>query len=339
MMFTDGKQPVLIIGGSGIVGTHAVKILRRLQPDLPITIGGRNLAKARDVAKELDNVQAMHVDLGQQSLGLPHGARFSAIAVFVKDGSLHALRYAQASGIPYLNLSSSSFEIAPEVAFFAARPAAAPVMMASHWLAGTAVLPALLFAQEFDTLDSIEIAAVLDEQDMGGPAAYADYERIMAATKGMQILKNGQWIWVTGEDASRTITSIDGRKLPAQAYSPLDIVSLAATTTASSIRLDLVVGESSARRNGEHFSTEIIITLAGKRKDGTHERIRHEIVHPGGQAPLTGLGVAVALERLLGLHGGAPVPPGLYFPNSVIEPAYMLQQMQEFGVRYRRVSA
>eukprot|EP01035_Chromulina_nebulosa_P012254 gene12254-16342_t len=38
--------PVLIIGGSGIVGAQAARALRRLHPALPIAIGGRDMAKA-----------------------------------------------------------------------------------------------------------------------------------------------------------------------------------------------------------------------------------------------------------------------------------------------------
>ena len=32
-------KPVLFIGGSGLVGSRAVRTLRQLQPDLPIAIG------------------------------------------------------------------------------------------------------------------------------------------------------------------------------------------------------------------------------------------------------------------------------------------------------------
>lgn len=50
-MTTIAKKPVLIIGGSGIVGSQAARTLRRLHPDLPIAIGGRDLAKAETVAR------------------------------------------------------------------------------------------------------------------------------------------------------------------------------------------------------------------------------------------------------------------------------------------------
>ena len=44
-------HPVLIVGGSGIVGSQAAQTLRRLHPDLPIAIGGRNLERAKKTAR------------------------------------------------------------------------------------------------------------------------------------------------------------------------------------------------------------------------------------------------------------------------------------------------
>lgn len=336
-MSASTKHPVLIIGGSGIVGSQAAKILRKLHPALPITIGGRDLNKADAVASEIGSADAARIELGRPDLGLSPEDSYSAIAMFLKDDTLNSMKYAQAHEVPYLSVSSAAFEIAPEVARYIHRPQSIPFLMASQWLAGTATLPALHFASEFRSIEAIEIAALLDEQDMGGPAAYADYERITKAAPSSLILKDGNWFWATGADAAGSFKSVDGTEMQAQAYSPLDIVSLAAATDARSIRLDLAVGETASRRHGQPFSTEIIITISGQRKDGNTARVRYEIVHPSGQAPMTALGVAIGIERLLGLAGGKPVAPGLYLPNVLIDPAYMVQRLKEFGARVRRV--
>jgi hypothetical protein len=44
------------------------------------------------------------------------------------------------------------------------------------------------------------------------------------------------------------------------------------------------------------------------------------------------------VERLLGLAGGDKVEPGLYFPESLIEPAYALRRHREFGMDVRRTA-
>jgi hypothetical protein len=328
-------DPVLIIGGSGIVGSQAARALRRLHPDLPIAIGGRDLAKAQAVAAETGGAAGVRVDLNRPDLGQPDGAAHSAVAMFLKDDTLNSMRYAQDRGLPYVGISSGTFEIGPEVALFVHRPTSAPILMASQWLAGAATLPTLHLAGAYETIEVIRISALLDEEDMGGPAAYADYERITGGAPAALRLQDGRFAWVAGDEAASRLRSVDGTEVAAQAYSPLDIVSLAAATDARSIRFDLAVAESASRRRGEPFSTEIAIEIEGRRRDGGTRRIRQEIVHPAGQAPLTALGVALGLERLLGLAGGPPVAPGLYLPEVLmIDPAYFVRRMAEFGARF-----
>ncbi|WP_164008665.1 NAD(P)-dependent oxidoreductase [Pyxidicoccus trucidator] len=336
-MSAHTQKPVLIIGGAGLVGSQTARTLRRLQPGLPLTLGGRDLARAGAVARELGGADAVRVDLERPDLGLPDGRAFSAVAMFVKDDTLHSVKYAQAKGVPHVGISTAMFELAPEVALFIHQPARAPILLASQWLAGAATLSVLHFAKEFRALESIDISAVLDEEDLGGPAAYADFERQTQAAPNAQILEDGKWRWVHGEAAARTFKSVDGTEVRGQAYSLLDGMSLAAATGARSIRFDLSLGQSSSRRRGEPFSTEIILELTGELRDGTKGRVRHELVHPSGQAPVTAVGVAVALERLLGLSGGAPVAPGLYLPEVLVEPAYLVRRLEEFGTRFRRV--
>jgi hypothetical protein len=336
-MSATRKDPVLIVGGSGFVGSQAARALRRLEQDLPIAIGGRNLERAGAVAKEIGNASAVKVDLDRPDLGLPGGQSFSAVAMFVKDDSLTSMKYALASGLPYLGISSGLFEIAPEVALYVRRPASAPILMASHWLAGMATLPVLYFARELRSITSIAIGAVLDEEDMGGPAAYADFERMTSSSPNGLILENGKWRWVGGEGAARSFVTVDGAAVRGQAFAVLDVVSLAAATDARSVRFDVAVGKTASRRRGEPFSTEIVIEIEGEREGGTIGRVRHEIVHPQGQAPMTALGVALAIQRLLGLAGGPPVGPGLYSPDVLLEPETVVQQLQKIGTQIRRV--
>jgi saccharopine dehydrogenase-like NADP-dependent oxidoreductase len=328
------QESVLIIGGSGIVGSLTAKTLRKLHPEQPITIGGRDMAKANAVARELGNADAIRIDLERADLGLPAERTFSAIVMFVKDATLNALRYAQEKRTAYVDISTVGFELAPEIALFARKPKAAPIVLGSQWLAGASLLPALHFAKAYSKLESIAIGAVLDEQDMGGPAAFADYERITKVVAGSQIMKGGKWVWVDGEAAARTFENVDGTEVQATAYSVLDNLSLAATTSARDIRFDVVVGTSAARKRGEHFSTEYVIELEGIKTDGTRGRSRHEFVHPEGQAPVTALGTAVIVERVLGLEGEA-VPAGLHMPDTFIDPTHMIDRLTAFGAQFR----
>ncbi|WP_363799513.1 hypothetical protein ABU614_04855 [Lysobacter firmicutimachus] len=329
--------PVLIAGGSGIVGRHVARALRRLHPALPLAIGGRDPDKAAAAATELGQAVPVRIDLDRADLGLDPAGRYSAVVTMLKDEGLNTLKYALRQGLPYLSTSNGSFEMAPEVALHLRHPQRAPILLASHWLAGAATLPALHYAREFDRVERIEISALLDELDMGGPAAAADYERLTSAAAA-QILERGRWRWVRGRDAERDIVSVDGTVLPASAYSPMDVVSLAAATDAHSVRLDLALAETASRRRGEAYSTEIAIDLHGRDRHGAPLHRRHELVHPQGQAPLTGLGIALGVERLLGLAGGAAPAPGLYTPDLLLDPAQWLRRYREFGGHEREVA-
>src|SRR5687768_11243064 len=145
--------PILLIGGSGIVGRRTARLLRDANPDAKLLIGGRNLARAQQVAAEIGSAEGVAVDLDADDLGLgesrPGERPLAAVVIFLKDARLAALRFAQARGAPHIGISSGTFEIGPEVSAFIHKPGAAPVVLGSEWLAGAAVLATLHLARKF----------------------------------------------------------------------------------------------------------------------------------------------------------------------------------------------
>src|SRR5688572_5850954 len=86
VMTNSSKPPVLLIGGSGIVGVHAARALRKLAPGLPIAIAGRDATKAAAVAGDIGGpTTSLAVDVKRDDLALPAGSAFSAVLVLVKD--------------------------------------------------------------------------------------------------------------------------------------------------------------------------------------------------------------------------------------------------------------
>ncbi|WP_224249362.1 NAD-dependent epimerase/dehydratase family protein [Hyalangium gracile] len=336
-MSTNMKQkPVLIIGGSGVVGSRAARALRWLQPKLPITIGARDQLKANALARELGGADAVKIDLERQDLGLPPGAAYSAVVTLLKDDSLRSMKYAQAQGVPYISFSDFVFDIGPAVAHYIHKPASAPVLFLGHFLGGTVTLATLHFAREFRKLHSIEISAVFDEEDVGGPAAQGDMERVAKGVPNPLILEDGKWIWAHGDDAVRGFKGVDGTQWQGRAYPLLDVPSLAAATDARSIRLDFALRPAASRPRGQGISHEVIIELTGEKQDGTTGRVRHELVDGDAHSGLSARGVALAVERLLGLAGGPPVAPGLYNPEGLLDPAYVIERLRESGTRIQR---
>lgn len=81
-MVKSSRYPVLLIGGSGVVGVRAARALRKLAPDLPIAIAGRDATKAAAVAGDVGGpTTSLSVDLNRDDLALPSGTRFSAVLV------------------------------------------------------------------------------------------------------------------------------------------------------------------------------------------------------------------------------------------------------------------
>ncbi|MEV8378438.1 saccharopine dehydrogenase [Kribbella sp. NPDC056861] len=341
-------KPVLILGGSGQAGSDTSALLRKWHPDLPITIAGRNLARAQEVADELGNATAVTVDLQRTDLGLPTAdqaggasataeADYSAVVALLRDERYNGLRYAQDHGLPYFGISSGPAEIAPEVIAVAQRPTASPVLLASHFFAGSVVLAALHSASEFSRVDSIHITAVLDEQDIGGPAALADLERWATITSSGLVRRDGVFTWLA--DTATEVRRLDGSTLPGQIAPGVDIPSLAFATGALNVQLDFAVNQ------GDHAAAEIQIDLQGLNQTGDPLHTTHSLTHQAGQRPLTAVGIALGVERLLGLRDtpsygsptaqrSTPVPPGIHTPESLIDPGYAVERLLESGADF-----
>ncbi|WP_378729470.1 saccharopine dehydrogenase [Nocardia brasiliensis] len=321
---------VLIMGGSGQVGAGAAAFLREWHPSLPLTIAGRDLDRAQRVADELGTASAAAIDLRREDLGLRPGHTYSAVVAALWDEHLHGLDYARRHGLPYLSISSGLVDLAPEVIASAQTFGAAPVLLASHWFAGLVVLTTLEWAREFDRIDTIRIGALLDDQDMGGPAAIAELQRWSAVAAASLVRRDGVFTWVSDAEAQASVRSVDGTVLPGYTMAIPDVPSIALATKAPNVRFDLAVGETASRRRGEPASLEIRIDIEGVGAAGAPLSISRYLLHPAGQGPLTALGVALGVERLIGLRG-EKVAPGIHTPEALLDSAYAVERMVEIG--------
>lgn len=324
------QHPILLIGGSGIVGRWTARFLRTAHPDVPLLIGGRDLEKAKEAAANIGNAEGVEIDLADDDLGLA-GRPIAASAIFFTDTTTAALRCAQRRRVPYISISPALHEVGPEVAAYMQRPTAAPVVLGTEWLVGATTIPTLEFAKSFKRVDIIRLGAVLGERDETGPAGFDDLERQTQTVPAIQARRNGTWVWRKGDDLKAELQTIDGTMLTAMALSPHDVVALATETRASNVEFNLAIREDSNHARGEPMSTEILIELRGIDLDGQPLTTRHAVVHPQGQMPLTGLGVALVLERLTGLDGKPATPPGLYFPYQLLDSQHYFDRLQQAG--------
>lgn len=321
-------SPILFAGGSGVVGKAAVRWFRQRHPEIGVLIGARNVQAASEFAQQVGAAKAIALDLGRPRMGLEDGLVAGAVVMMAPDDALNGLKYAQDLGIPYVNIGNGLIELGPELAHFAHRPSAAPVVLSSHWAAGAAMFLALETTKGFQSVDSIHIGVLLDSEDQAGPLAYEDMERTTAPAT--LVFKDGRRTWITAEQAEGQFRAIDGRTMSAQIYSPLDIISLHAATGANNVRLDLVTDESSSRRRGGPAAAEIVVEVQGSR-EGRAEQARSTLEFPQGQASLTALSAVLSLSAALGLTTGAPASPGLYMPELLSDSEEFLGQLRAEG--------
>lgn len=329
-------DPILLMGGSGAIGHHTARALRAAHPDVPLLIGGRDLAKAQRAAERMGGAQGVVIDADADDLGL--GDRpVSAVVVFYMDHALAGLRFAQKRGVPHLSISSGVFEIAPEIATYMHTPDASPIVLGYEWMAGATTVSTLSIARAFGRVQDIRINALVDEQDTGGPTVATDFEHLNKMLPAALTRRDGVFVWREEEDSKAGFHAVDGTKIEATGFSSIDVVGLAAATGAPNVQFNLATAVSSTRRQGRPMSTEIIIELVGEDSQGEPLQTRHALIHPAGAAPLTGLSVAMTLERLIGLHGQPPTPPGLYFPYQLLDATAYLERLKQEGGELRKL--
>ncbi|MEE2951885.1 MAG: NAD(P)-dependent oxidoreductase [Pseudomonadota bacterium] len=323
-------SPILLLGGTGQIGQLTAEALRTRYPNLPLLLGGRNEAKAQKVASGLGNAEAVVIDTHAADLDL--GPRpIGAMAVLYSDERLASLRYAHARGIPHLGISSGIYEVASEVAIHMQQPNAAAIVLGYDWLVGATTVATLTCARPYARLDTIQIGAVVDEEDQGGPAVAEDFERLASVMPSVLARKDGAFVWRNEDDSRCSFRAIDGTVTAASGFSSIDIVGLAAVAGASDIVFAIGTGVSSSRRAGGAKSTEIIIELSGVDATGASMHSRHAVFHPNGAASLTALGVSMVLERLAGLDDKPAKQAGLFFPYQVLDHADYLERLTQEG--------
>lgn len=329
-------NPILLMGGSGAIGQHTARALRAAHPGVPLLIGGRDLVKAQRTAEQIGEAQGVVIDPTADDLGLGD-RQVSAVVVFYMDHALAGLRYAQKRGVPHLSISSGVFEIAPQIAMYMHTPNAAPIVLGYEWMVGATTVSTLHVAQAFGRVNDITINVLVDEQDTGGPTVATDFEHLNAMLPAALTRRDSAYVWREGEDSSVSFRAVDGTPIQASGFSSIDVVGLAAATGAPNVQFNMAIAVSSTRRQGGSMSTEILIEVAGEDLKGEPLRTRHAVVHPAGAAPLTGLSVAMLLERLLGLDGQPSTASGLYFPYQLLNADAYLQRLAQEGGELREL--
>lgn len=324
-------NPILFAGATGIVGQQAIEWFRKIDAKQPIYIGGRKMDVSDEIAAKAGNAFSLAIDVEQPNLGIDDSIDIDAVIMLAPDSGLHGLRFAQNRKIPYMNIVTGMVEIGAELAEYALK-SSAPVLLASHWAAGAATFLALHLTEQFDSVSTINIDVVLDPEDIYGPAAFEDMERLQAGVPSAFSYENGKRKWLIGDTIHREITTIDGREVVGTSFASLDTVSLRAVTGAENIRFDIASDVSSLRKAKGKAAAEIIVSATGS-KAGIKVTKKLAIEFNKGQSSLTGLCSSLLVNEFIKKWQSDDMTK-LYTPESLgIKPAAFLELLIYHGVK------
>lgn len=87
-MTATKNQSILILGATGSLGSRTTRMLRRLHPELLITIGARDMEKAAALAAVVGLATIAKVDIRSGDLGIDKTARHNIVVTALRDHSL-----------------------------------------------------------------------------------------------------------------------------------------------------------------------------------------------------------------------------------------------------------
>jgi hypothetical protein len=318
---------ILIAGGYGVVGSAIARHIRKVSKDVELVLAGRNPANGAALAQELGGASTAYLNV-EDTTAPGDLAAVDLIVCAVYDPANTLINAALTHGIAHIGITTKADDVTP-VAFAALRsPPRRPIVLLGHCMAGVATIVAQKAAERFSRVDSIEIAAVYDERDPVGPMSAGDAESLISRAL---LREGGKWAWVDGLQHARPVRLSGDEVLPGYPTGLLDAPSLSAITGAANVRLDFVQGDSFGTRRGGRASSDVYIDIAGMLESGEPGNLRTVISDPNGLAHLTALGVLVATEHVLGLHGQAPATGGLHLPETLVPPDAAIARFEQFG--------
>jgi len=328
MTDTAGKK-VLIVGGYGMVGSHAARLLRRHHPKTTIAIAGRHPEKGETLATELrqiasgpdtGDIELVHIDV-DQPIRTPL-AQYDVVVVAVPDPKRHLAHAALDQKTTVVPITEMADQVAPG-AMLSAAHSGGTYIAAGHWQAGVITLAAVNVAAQFSRVDAVTMTAIFDPADPVGPASAGDADGMLGEA---MVRRDHVWTTLTSAEHARRFT-LNGSDAEVVPIGTLDVPSLAAVTGAADVRFEFGMGTSVGTRSETTASHDIYVEIRGE-VDGKPATRRVLISGPHGGTHLTGLGAFLVTEHLLGNE----IKPGWHVPEAIMDSAAATKRILELGV-------
>jgi saccharopine dehydrogenase-like NADP-dependent oxidoreductase len=346
---------ILLVGGTGVVGSRVAALLRRHHPDLALVIASRSKEKGDALAAKLGHAEGAIVRTGDADPLATVNGRIDAVLGLVHDNDDNLLRSAIRRGIPYADITRGNAALSRAFVTAALEAPRAPILFASNWMAGVPAIVAVNEARTFGEVDRIDLSILFDRNDETGPDS-ADAGGGLA--QAMTVREGGAWRTVGPMSSPATVTFPSGRTRTVFRMNMADVMTIAQATGAKDVAVRIGLDSDAAAKSMRFLLKtglwgliqalpsskspahnpkakgalhELVIEIAGKR-DGKPASRRIAILDPAGQAHLTALGAVHATRTILGLNG-TPPRPGIAVPETTPNADALLQLLQSEGVQ------
>ena len=350
--------PIVLIGGSGVVGRELVKLL--VSRGIELVIAGRNAGRAEPM---LELCRQGGVAARFEALDLTAEAQPTlearAVVTLVNDPADSALAAALAAGVPYVDIARWTSRLALSVTRTSAVAARAPLVFSSAWMGGIAPRVAAALGASLGPLDTVEIAVRYAVADASGADSVEYMDRmslpfeVIVDGRQTQVmpLSGGQVVDIGGH--ATHVSRID---TPEQWTMP---ATLGVRTAALRIGFDDALASLGLRAlhrlgvfcllRGERFTAArqgLLRSSGSEHREGAETSCRVDVrtragitnhvtlVDPKGQAHLTAVGTLLSLELAL----REDTRPGVHFPEQDPANAELLDRLATFGIASRRAA-
>jgi hypothetical protein len=349
---TTAPAPLLVVGGYGLVGAQAARLLRRRHPDLPMVLAGRNPAAARELADEIGASTAT-VDVGAEQPLSALAQQPAAVLAAVSDPGEHLTVDAMRRGIPIADINRAGHAGILDVAVLAARERpAAPVLLSGSWFAGVTALMAAAVVRELGDAQRLDITVLASSDDKVGPDSWGFSERLAWPYYAMRGGRRQPAHPLTG---LRQVRCADGVERPAALVGTLEQTSVPITlgvptveTRMALLSVPSLYGLIGLKRTGairalarpalREVRAALLqrpgsgdfagVTVTGH---GDGRTVAVDLLDTRGQAHLSAVGAVRAAERLL----GPALPAGVSFAEQSATPEPDIELLRQAGVVVR----